>query len=177
MYEGLSYKLSLKFPSSYPYTAPQVKFETPCFHPNVDQYGNICLDILKDKWSAVYNVRTILLSVQSLLGGPCVTGVCRWVCVCVCVCVVPAPCLWWRASQGSSAVGGSAQPIDVRETHAVLCVAGAEPNNDSPLNGFAAQLWDNQEGTPEACWSGDACGLANQQEGGGLCVQSTRRRC
>ena len=47
VYEGLQYKLSLRFPSSYPYTAPTVKFETPCFHPNVDQMGNICLDILK----------------------------------------------------------------------------------------------------------------------------------
>ena len=69
MYEGLTFKLSLKFPTSYPYEAPQVTFVTPCFHPNVDQYGNICLDILKEKWSAVYNVRTILLSIQSLLGG------------------------------------------------------------------------------------------------------------
>lgn len=32
--------------------------------------GNICLDILKEKWSAVYNVQTILLSLQSLLGEP-----------------------------------------------------------------------------------------------------------
>ncbi|XP_012665085.1 ubiquitin-conjugating enzyme E2 C-like isoform X4 [Otolemur garnettii] len=32
--------------------------------------GNICLDILKDKWTAVYDVRTILLSIQSLLGEP-----------------------------------------------------------------------------------------------------------
>ncbi|XP_033090797.1 ubiquitin-conjugating enzyme E2 C-like isoform X2 [Trachypithecus francoisi] len=32
--------------------------------------GNICLDILKDKWSALYYVRTILLSIQSLLGEP-----------------------------------------------------------------------------------------------------------
>ena len=47
MYEGLTFKLSLKFPTSYPYEAPQVTFLTPCFHPNVDQYGNICLDILK----------------------------------------------------------------------------------------------------------------------------------
>ncbi len=47
-----------------------MKFETACFHPNVDQYGNICLDILKDKWSAAYSVRTILLSLQSLLGEP-----------------------------------------------------------------------------------------------------------
>jgi len=70
VYEGLTFKLSLKFPTSYPYEAPQVTFITPCFHPNVDQFGNICLDILKDKWSAVYNVRTILLSIQSLLGDP-----------------------------------------------------------------------------------------------------------
>jgi ubiquitin-conjugating enzyme E2 C len=88
VYEGLKYKLSIKFANNYPYSAPTVKFETSCFHPNVDQYGNICLDILKDKWSAVYNVRTILLSIQSLLG---------------------------------------------------------EPNNESPLNGYAAALWENQE--------------------------------
>ena len=70
VYEGLQYKLSLKFPTGYPYEAPQVTFVTPCFHPNVDQYGNICLDILKEKWSAVYNVRTILLSIMSLLWLP-----------------------------------------------------------------------------------------------------------
>lgn len=68
-YEELRYKLSLEFPSGYPYTAPTVRFLTPCYHPNVDTQGNICLDILKEKWSALYDVRTILLSVQSLLAG------------------------------------------------------------------------------------------------------------
>jgi len=70
VYEGLTFKLALKFPTSYPFEPPQVTFSTSCFHPNVDQYGNICLDILKEKWSAAYNVRTILLSIQSLLGDP-----------------------------------------------------------------------------------------------------------
>lgn len=46
-----------------------MRFLTPCYHPNVDTQGNICLDILKDKWSALYDVRTILLSIQSLLAG------------------------------------------------------------------------------------------------------------
>ena len=98
----------------------QVKFDTACFHPNVDTAGNICLDILKvrpkdsrggwqrrrlrvsffsepschnlqDKWSAAYSVRTLLISIQSLLG---------------------------------------------------------EPNNESPLNSFAATLWDNEVGLP-----------------------------
>jgi ubiquitin-protein ligase len=69
-YEGLEYRLKITFPSDYPYKAPTIKFVTPCFHPNVDEHGNICLDILKEKWSAAYNVRTVLLSLQSLLGDP-----------------------------------------------------------------------------------------------------------
>ncbi|CAM8960667.1 unnamed protein product [Rhodiola kirilowii] len=52
----------------YPFKPPKVKFETGCFHPIVDVYGNICLDILQDKWSSAYDVRTILISIQSLLG-------------------------------------------------------------------------------------------------------------
>ncbi|KAK4482438.1 hypothetical protein RD792_009595 [Penstemon davidsonii] len=70
VFEGMEYKLSLSFPCDYPFKAPKVKFETSCFHPNVDVHGNICLDILQDKWSSAYDVRTILLSIQSLLGEP-----------------------------------------------------------------------------------------------------------
>ena len=51
-----------------------VKFLTPCYHPSVDTQGNICLDILKDKWSALGDVRTIPLSVQSLLGETNIDG-------------------------------------------------------------------------------------------------------
>lgn len=61
-YDGLSYRLSLTFTSEYPFKAPTVKFETPCFHPNVDLQGNICLDILKEKWSGAS-----LLSATALL--------------------------------------------------------------------------------------------------------------
>ncbi|KAF9036985.1 hypothetical protein BDZ89DRAFT_1090746 [Hymenopellis radicata] len=71
IYAGLTFKISIHFPSNYPYVPPAIKFDTPCFHPNVDITGGaICLDILQDKWSAVYSVQTILLSLQSLLGEP-----------------------------------------------------------------------------------------------------------
>jgi len=69
-YAGLMFKLSFDFPNNYPYAPPTVLFKTPIYHPNVDFSGRICLDILKDKWSAVYNVSSVLLSLQSLLGEP-----------------------------------------------------------------------------------------------------------
>jgi len=70
VYEGLEYRLILDFPNGYPIVAPRVRFETTCFHPNVDESGNICLDILREKWSATYDVLSILLSIQSLLADP-----------------------------------------------------------------------------------------------------------
>lgn len=69
-FEGLVYKLELKFPPEYPFSPPTITFTTPCFHPNVDDRGNICLDILKDKWSASLSVSAVLQSLRSLLGDP-----------------------------------------------------------------------------------------------------------
>lgn len=87
-YEGMEFSLTMNFPTDYPIAPPTVKFETPVYHPNIDMSGNICLDVLKDQWSAMLSIPSILLSIQQLL-----------------------------------------------ET----------PNNDSPLNGQAAQLWENKE--------------------------------
>ncbi|KAJ3119913.1 hypothetical protein HK098_005021 [Nowakowskiella sp. JEL0407] len=71
-FAGFQYKVILKFPDEYPFKSPTVTFDrsTPCFHPNVGLEGTICLDILKDKWSAIYTVQTVLISLQSLLGEP-----------------------------------------------------------------------------------------------------------
>lgn len=69
-YDSLVFKLSMEFAANYPYSPPTVLFKTPIYHPNVDFSGRICLDILKDKWSAIYNITTVLLSLQSLLGEP-----------------------------------------------------------------------------------------------------------
>ena len=36
----------------------------------MDGAGNICVDFLKERWSAAYSVSSLLLSLQSLLGDP-----------------------------------------------------------------------------------------------------------
>lgn len=47
-----------------------MKFITKLFHPNIYQDGSICLDILQNQWSPIYDVSAILTSIQSLLTDP-----------------------------------------------------------------------------------------------------------
>lgn len=40
------------------------------FHPNVYANGELCLDILQNRWSPTYDVAAVLTSIQSLLHDP-----------------------------------------------------------------------------------------------------------
>lgn len=69
-FEDGTFKLLLTFDESYPNKPPSVKFLSRMFHPNVYASGDLCLDILQNRWSPTYDVSAILTSVQSLLNDP-----------------------------------------------------------------------------------------------------------
>ncbi len=69
-WEGGVFRLSLEFTEEYPNKPPKVKFLTKMFHPNIYNDGSICLDILQSMWSPVYDISSILTSIQSLLCDP-----------------------------------------------------------------------------------------------------------
>ncbi|KAI3368801.1 hypothetical protein L3Q82_025787, partial [Scortum barcoo] len=82
-YEGGYFKARIKFPVDYPYSPPAFRFLTKMWHPNIYENGDVCISILhppvddpqsgelpSERWNPTQNVRTILLSVISLLNEP-----------------------------------------------------------------------------------------------------------
>eukprot|EP00401_Gymnodinium_catenatum_P068738 CAMPEP_0117544230 /NCGR_PEP_ID=MMETSP0784-20121206/45465_1 /TAXON_ID=39447 /ORGANISM="" /LENGTH=169 /DNA_ID=CAMNT_0005341025 /DNA_START=88 /DNA_END=597 /DNA_ORIENTATION=+ len=69
-WEGGTFQLEVTFSEEFPTKAPHVKFVTKMFHPNIYNNGEICLDILQNQWSPIYDISAILTSIQSLLTDP-----------------------------------------------------------------------------------------------------------
>jgi len=69
-YAGGVFFLDIHFPADYPFKPPKVHFTTRIYHPNINQNGGICLDILKDQWSPALTTSKVLLSICSLLTDP-----------------------------------------------------------------------------------------------------------
>ncbi|KAI6179412.1 Ubiquitin conjugating enzyme [Aphelenchoides besseyi] len=83
LYQGGYFKAKLSFPHNYPYEPPHFRFVCKFWHPNVYENGDLCISILHppaddphsgempcERWNPTQNVRTILLSVISLLNEP-----------------------------------------------------------------------------------------------------------
>jgi ubiquitin-conjugating enzyme E2 A len=62
-WEGGAFRLIMEFSDDYPNKPPKVKFLTKMFHPNIYNDGSICLDILQNMWSPVYDISSILTSI------------------------------------------------------------------------------------------------------------------
>ena len=46
LYEGGFFKATLKFPSDFPNSPPEMQFVTPMWHPNIYEDGKVCISIL-----------------------------------------------------------------------------------------------------------------------------------
>lgn len=83
LYEGGYFKADMEFPTTYPFSPPKVRFLTKMWHPNIYESGEVCISILhpstedpqsgehpSERWNPTQTVRTILMSIISLLNEP-----------------------------------------------------------------------------------------------------------
>lgn len=70
-FEDGTFRLVMHFEEQYPNKPPGVKFISEMFHPNVYATGELCLDILQNRWSPTYDVAAILTSIQRLVSTGC----------------------------------------------------------------------------------------------------------
>jgi len=70
-YKGARFGFTFSIPEDFPYSAPKVRLETvPIFHPNIDWNGHVCLSILREDWSPVLSISSVLFGLLLLFHEP-----------------------------------------------------------------------------------------------------------
>lgn len=70
-YEAGVFRIEFKFPDNYPFKAPEVKFLTSIYHPNIKlETGDICQDVFASGWAPTQKVVDILEKLVSMLKDP-----------------------------------------------------------------------------------------------------------
>jgi len=68
-FEGGVFLLHVFLPCSYPLSCPNISFQTPVYHPNISESGQICMHLLQE-WSPSTTVPKALEAIRYLLAQP-----------------------------------------------------------------------------------------------------------
>lgn len=67
IYEGMVLHFIMKIPREYPFKAPKLFCMDPLFHPNVDEDGNVCMEMLRLGWSPGYGLENVFINLHVIL--------------------------------------------------------------------------------------------------------------
>ncbi|XP_044762567.1 ubiquitin-conjugating enzyme E2 T-like [Coccinella septempunctata] len=73
-YHNGVFRLEVYLPERYPFSPPSIKFITKIYHPNIDDAGRICLDLMKmppaGRWKPNMSIEGLLIAIRMLMESP-----------------------------------------------------------------------------------------------------------
>eukprot|EP01063_Lacrimia_lanifica_P030048 TRINITY_DN4710_c0_g4_i1.p2 TRINITY_DN4710_c0_g4~~TRINITY_DN4710_c0_g4_i1.p2 ORF type:complete len:183 (+),score=79.50 TRINITY_DN4710_c0_g4_i1:74-622(+) len=75
-YEGGTFRFKVHIPHDYPHTPPKVTYDLErgdqhrIFHPNIDEDGRVCLNILRAEWRPVLTLKAVIFGMELLFAEP-----------------------------------------------------------------------------------------------------------
>jgi ubiquitin-conjugating enzyme E2 M len=71
IYEGRTLLFHIRIPAGYPFAPPKVLCKTRVYHPNIDDAGNVCMEILRLGWSPGLGVENVLVNLHVIFMEVC----------------------------------------------------------------------------------------------------------
>ncbi|GEQ67645.1 hypothetical protein JCM33374_g1310 [Metschnikowia sp. JCM 33374] len=65
-YQAGNFHFKVDISENYPIDPPRIKCVQKIYHPNIDLEGNVCLNILREDWSPVLSLNSVLLGLNFL---------------------------------------------------------------------------------------------------------------
>lgn len=72
IYNQAAFQIEIKLPAEYPFKAPELRFITRIYHPNVDEQGKICVDVLNsnETFKPTTSLVEVVKAVVTLIDNP-----------------------------------------------------------------------------------------------------------
>ncbi|KAK8805178.1 hypothetical protein WA588_000121, partial [Blastocystis sp. NMH] len=69
-YINKTYRFHVTVPEFFPFQPYKVKLVDPIFHPNIDEEGRVCLNLIREDWVPSIDLSQVACSLQFLLSEP-----------------------------------------------------------------------------------------------------------
>jgi ubiquitin-conjugating enzyme E2 M len=70
IWRGGKFDFRFTIPDDFPFERPTVKCETRVWHPNIEETGAVCLNILRDNYTPVTSICHLIVGLQFLFTEP-----------------------------------------------------------------------------------------------------------
>ena len=70
LWKGGRYKITFDIPNEFPYHAPRCVCEPSIYHPNIDNLGKVCLQMLGLDWRPMMSINAVIYALYLLFDDP-----------------------------------------------------------------------------------------------------------